>query len=171
METKKAKQAVTLALDACGMRGRFTKRDVAEEAHQMIKWEGLSEGDRRAALIGYLVKEAGNQMKVPLRSEIKERFLANVPEQAFPILDRLNKTICVSPGGGPSPYYVLTLYASEEDWVGFLETIDVMQQKLTNAKSAARDAMALLKERNVGTIYELVTGTQVARQPFIGRVA
>ncbi len=169
METKKAKQAVTLALDLCGQRGRFTKRDVAEEAHVLVKWDNLSLADRREALMLFLIKEAAYQMKAKLSTDIKDHLLTNVPPEIYPIFERLPKCICVSPKGGSTPFYVFTLYADEEDWGGFIGTIEVMEQKMASAKQVARDALALLKERGAGTIYEAITGQKVERQPFLGR--
>lgn len=169
METKKAKQAVTLALDLCGQRGRFTKREVAEEAHLLVKWDGLSLADRREALISFLMKEAGYQMKAKLSVDIKDHFINDVPAEVYPIFDRLPKCICVSPRGGAMPFYVFSVYADEEDWHGFIATIDMMQSKLKGAKQTALDALFLLEDKRAGTIYEVITGRKVERQPFLGR--
>ena len=171
METKKAKQAVTLALDTWGMRGRFTKRDVAEAAARDIKWESLCLSDQHDAMVAWLMLEARGQMKAPLRGEIKKELLANVPESVYPVLERLTKTICVSPAGGRGSLHVLSVYASEEDWDDFELLGATMERKAAAARRAAKNTKALLRKHRVGSLYELMSGKAVQRQAFLGRVA
>ncbi len=171
METKKAKQAVTLALDTCGMRGRFTKRDVAEAAARDIKWDSLSLSDKHSAMVAWLMLEARGQMKAPLRDEIKKELLASVPKSAYPVLERLTKTICVSPDGGRSSYHVLSVYASEEDWDDFEQLGATLERKAATARRAAKNTKALLRKHGVDSLYELMSGKPVQRQAFLGRVA
>jgi len=167
MESKTAKQSITLALDMCGMRGRFTVRDVAEEAYREVSVESLSQADQREAIINFLMREAKSQMKAPLREDFKEDYFKKMPEKYWPVIEKLTKTICVS--NGKSAYHVLTLYAGEEDWAGFLDVADVMEKKVVAAKNSARDVRDLLRSNSAESLFELFTGKRVQRQAFIPR--
>ena|SRR3990167_2053805 len=156
MDTKKAKQRVTLALDTCGMRGRFTVRDVAETALREIRYDDLSETDKREALMNFLMREAKGLMKAPLRGDLKEEMLQRVPPKHWPILEKLSKTICVS--GGAAAYHVYTLYATRDDWAAFLELAEIMDQRAKSAKNAGRNIRDLLVAEGAMTLHEMMTG-------------
>lgn len=156
MDTKKVKQYVTLALDTCAMRGRFTVRDVAEGALHEVKYDDLSETDKREAMMLFIMREAKGQMKAPLRDDIKDGYMRNLPQKYWPIVEKLSKTICVSSGGGA--YHVLTLYATADDWGAFLEIAEVMDRRAKTAKNAGRNIRDLLTSEGKSTLYEMFTG-------------
>lgn len=166
METRKAKKAIMLALDVCGGRGRFSKRSVAIEAHRMVKYEDLSLADQTEAMINFYMREATNQMRVRLGMDAKA-YLANIPNDVAPIMERLPKAICVTPRGGAAPEFVFAIYANPEDLRNYRDTIKIMREKLRGADHAVVAAIRLLEERGAGSIYEIITGQKIERQPYI----
>lgn len=157
MESRPVKQTVALALDLMATKGRFSVRDVAEQAYlEGVRFEKLSLTDQREVTIGFLKNEAKLQMKVPLRGDLKEEYIRQLPDKYWPMLEKLAKTICVSKGG--NAYHVFTLYATEDDWTAFLSLIDDMTQKIRSAKNSGRNIRDLLRAEGVSTLHELMIG-------------
>lgn len=164
MESKPVKQKVALALDLMATKGRFTVRDVAEQAYlEGVRFEKLSLADQRDVTIDFLRHEAKLQMKVPLRSDLKEEYIRWLPDKYWPMVERLAKTICVSKGG--NAYHVFTLYATEDDWTSFLGIVDEMTRRMRTAKNSGRNIRDLLRAENVSNLHELIIERGRADEP------
>jgi len=157
MDTKKAKQVVALALDVCGGRGRFTLRDVAEDAYRRVKYDDLSQTDQREVMISYLMGEARSQAKAPLRQDFKEDAIRKLPAEYWPIVEKLTRTIYVA-GTGGAAYHVMTSTATVDDWNSFLGMADVMAQRARSARNTGRNIRNLLLSEGKTTLHELLTG-------------
>ena len=155
MQTKTSKQAVTLVLDTAAMQGPFNVRDVAEKACRTIKWESLSLTDQQEALMGLVMREIKNQMNAPLKTEIAEQQMANLPRKYWPVVDSLTKTICVS--SGSTAMHVYTLLATADQWESYLELVDIMQARVRTARNNGRNIRDLLRSNNADSLAELLT--------------
>ena len=162
MESKPVKQKVTLALDTLAMRGRFTVRDVAEKAYaEGVRFDGLSLADQKSVTIEFLMREAKNQMKAPLRQELQEEQIKKLPPKFWPIVSKLTKTICVMQGH--SAYHVYTVYATADDWDAYLSMAETMERRAKSAKNSGRNIRDLLRTEGADTLFELMTGTRARR--------
>ena len=168
METLKTKERIRLELDACGMRGRFTIRDVAEQVLPSLDLNKLSLSDQRDAAMLFLSREIRAQMKAPLRDEVKDVYLKRLPQDCWPVIDGLTKTICVS-SGGAGAYHVLTWNATRQDWEDNLLMADVMAKRARTAKHTAREIRDLLEARGAMTLKELMTGEKPRLLAVTGR--
>jgi len=168
METSKVKKRIVLELEACGMRGRFTIRDVAEQVLPSLNLSELSLSDQRDAAMLLLSREIRSQMKAPLRDEMKEVYLKRVPPKLYPVIDGLTKTICVS-SGGTGAYHVLTWNATKQDWDDNHAMADVMAKRAQTARNSARDIRDLLEANGVTTLRELMTGEKPRMLAVAGR--
>ncbi len=154
MNTKKAKQAIVLAIDTLGCRGRFTIGDVADEALRLIKYEQLCIADQRGALRSLIKDEARRQCTAPLTDDVREETLEGLPPELWPIFERLHRTITVAPGG----YRVLSVAAKLNDLDDSIRMMDALRDTVDTGRQSLVDARDLLRARGPNSLREIIEG-------------
>ena len=158
MNTKKAKQAITLAIDTLAGRSRFRIRDVAEEALPLIKYEQLSIADQHEALYGFIKHEAHRQCTALITGDVREEFLETLPPELWPIFENLRRTITVAPGG----YRVLSIPASPKDIDDAIFMMDALRDTVETGRQSLVAHRDLLRKRRVNSLRELIEGQAAA---------
>ena len=154
MDTKKAKQAVDLAIDILGGRGRFTIGNVADEALPVVSYDRLSISDQRYALRSLLKHEALHQCNARLPDETRERALENLPSELWPIFEKLRRTITVGPGGLRQLSVLITI----KDLDDALAMMGVLRGIVAIGEQTLIDLRDLLRARGLNSISEIIEG-------------
>ena len=158
MNTKKAKQAILLAIDTLGGRGRFTVGEVAEEALHIIKYDHLSITDQRDALCSLIKSEARRQCTAPLTDDVREEILESLPDELWPIFERMHRTTTVAPGG----YRALSVAATLSDIEDAIRMMDALRKTVDTGRQSLVDVRDLLRARGLNSIREIIEGKAAA---------
>lgn len=149
MPSKALRDAVRLAIDIAGMRGPFSRQDIADTVYGQHGTRLLSVQDEREAfrmLILSYVREVQNE---PLSSE--EIAQLNVPRKHMHLLDKLPKTICICPSGK----HVLSIIAAPSDWAAHAGLLGQLKDRVAAKANKAADIQRMLASESAGSLLDL----------------
>lgn len=143
------RDAVRLAVDVAGMRGPFSRQEIADTIYDQHGGSLLSLLDQREAfqlLILSYIREVQNE---PLSNE--ELAQLNVPRPFMHLLDNLPKTICICTSG----QHVLSIRATTDDWAHHAALLGQLRDRIAAKVNKAADIHKMLAAAGANSLLDL----------------
>lgn len=153
MESKPLKQLIQLIMDAAGMRGAVSKREIAEDVYRQATGPNklFSLSDEKNALLQYIMGEINERFHVPICDMARMR----LPRE---ILDALPVTvptwICVVPGHDAK--WRLLLTATDDEWDVNYRMKDDIAARTRLTSNVSRNIRDALRQAGVKCLQDLI---------------